>query len=90
MHEITEHEFTNEVRHDLRYTHRFEHHDLERAQGIFTDTLEKIGSPGSLRASHFDKAIEQMHEHADWKRLSEHQRSAVESTLKHHLGIKDD
>jgi HD superfamily phosphohydrolase YqeK len=88
MSEITSHGFENKVRSQLRFGHNFEHKDLERVSGIFHDTLKKLGTD-SLRQSHFEEALKEMHEHAEWKQLSSHHQESVTSALKNHLGIQD-
>jgi len=89
MNEITHYSFKNNVRSTLRYTHGFEHKDLERVHGVFTDTLTKLKTPDSLHAGHFVKAMEEMHRHPEWQHFSERQRDAITSTLRHHLSIKE-
>jgi len=89
MHEITSHGFEHEIRNTLRYSHGFEHHQLNRTSDIFHDTLTKMKSPDGLRASHLDRALEEMQTHPEWKHLSQTQRGAIVSTFKDHLGIQD-
>jgi hypothetical protein len=86
MSEITPHGFENKVRSELRFSHGLEHKDLERVSGIFHDTLEKMGTH-SLRPEHYEKALEEMHDHADWESLSKNHQAALTSSLQKHLGI---
>lgn len=89
MSDITPHKFEHQVREKLHLTHHFEHKDIERASTIFNDTLTALKTPKALRASHYDDAVREMKKHEEWKRLPEHQRTALTDTLKQHLKIED-
>ncbi len=87
MKEVTHYGFTNSVR-PLLHRQGFEHHDLERIQKIFHDSLEKRGAD-SLKANHLDETLDEMRHHEEWKRLSESQQGAVEKAFTKHLGIEE-
>lgn len=51
---------------------------------------EKTGTKHGIGAEHFDTVMKYLKkDHADWKKLPEHQREHIETTLKSHLGIAE-
>lgn len=90
MNELTLHGFEHEVRGKLHYHHGFGHSQLQRVNGIYNDTLTQLRIPGALHASRFDEVLKEMGKHHEWQHLSPRERDALASTMKEHLGIKDD
>lgn len=87
MKEITSHGFDEHIRGSLRY-HDFDTHQLDRVRNLYNHALVQSGSK-TLKAEHFDEALEYMESHPDWSHLSPRQREAVVGTFKKHLGIVD-
>src|SRR3989344_1412508 len=60
-HHLTLDNFDRGLRETLRYKHRFEHADLERAKGIIGDAIEhvehKTGTSSGMGAHHLDTAM---------------------------------
>ena len=91
-HHLTLDNFDRGLRETLRYKHRFEHADLERAKGIIGDAIEhvehKTGTSSGMGAYHLDTAMKFLNkDHDGWKKLPEHQRQHIEEALKEHFGV---
>ena len=91
---LTLHHFDSSLRKTLRYKYEFDHKDLERAKGIMSDAIahveHKFDTKLGMKAEHLDTAMEFLNkEHAEWRKLPEHQKRDIEATLKGHFGIEE-
>ena len=91
-HHLTPDNFDRGLRNTLRFQHGFQHADLERAKGIVSDAIEhiehKTGTSSGMGAHHLDTAMKFLNkDHAEWKKLPEHQKQHIEEALKEHFGI---
>lgn len=92
---LTPDRFDKDLRSTLRYRHEFDHEDLEKAKGIVHDAVEhiaqKMDTKRGMGAEHLDTAMNYLHEeHEGWRKLPEHKKRAIETTLRQHFGMTDE
>ena len=91
---LTQDNFDRALRETLRYRHGFAHADIERTKGIVGDAIkhieQKTDTSSGMGAHHLDTAMKFLKkEHAEWKKLPEHQKRHIAAALKEHFGIAE-